>query len=182
MKQSKMLIESSHSCISGRGRHGRVAPTWSQPLIPRVFVDRVCDRTGSTFSNSYILLKVESFQDMCVQCGQCGKCGSQDQSRIFGRTWQRNGSFAGSLERQWARGKEEQGFLKKYYFFEAKSTKVCDLLMFPAHLGKNIFDQGCRKHFPDHKIIWSLKKDWTSLIFSRYMKRKARRCDSYLQI
>ena len=119
---------------------------------------------------------------MCVQCGQCGKCGNRDQSRIFGRTWQRNGSFAGSLERQWAMGKEEQDVLKKYLFLEPKSTKVCDLLMFPAHLGKNIFDQGCRKHFPGHKIIWSLKKDWTSLIFSRYMKRKARRCDSYLQI
>ena len=83
----------------------------------------------------------------CVQCGQCGKCGSQDQSRIFGRTWQRNDAFAGSLERQWAMGKEEQDFLKKYLFLEPKSTKVCDLLMFPAHLGKNIFDQGCRKIF-----------------------------------
>ena len=117
MKRSRMLGESNLSCISGRGRRGRVVPTWNQPLIPRVFVDRVCDRTGSTFSNSYILLKVESFQDMCVQCGQCGKCGSQDQSRIFGRTWQRNGSFAGSLERQWARGKEEQDFLKNICFW-----------------------------------------------------------------
>ena len=41
------------SCISGQGRHGQVAPTWSQklPLILQVFVGRVCDRIGSTFSS-----------------------------------------------------------------------------------------------------------------------------------
>lgn len=65
--------------------------------------------------------EINAFQPF--QCGQSGKCTTRNQSRIFGRTLQRNGAFPGSWGRPWGRGRGQQCFLKKYFsLYQAKVT------------------------------------------------------------
>ena len=65
--------------------------------------------------------EINAFQPF--QCGQSGKCTTRNQSRIFGRTLQRNGAFPGSWGRPWGRGRGQQSYLKKYFpLYRANET------------------------------------------------------------
>ena len=127
---SSWLFESlSAECATGLVPHFPIHIFGSRLKVFKICVVHVISEQKEAAGMHWISLQSWI---RCGQCGQCRKCGSRDQSRIFGRNWQRSGSFAGSLERQWERGKEQQGFLNKYLFLELNGTKVCDLLMFPA--------------------------------------------------